>query len=119
MDHVQSPRNGGTLPEPDRIGYGSVHGRAPRVVIYLRVVADRISEARFTAFGCGVTIAAASCLTELAHQKTREECQQLSVTTVCEALGGVPEDRLHAVAAAVQALHDAWCDPPLKTDSSN
>lgn len=117
MDHVQSPRNGGVMPRPDRVGYGSLHNQAPRIEIYLQVEHDRVSAASFTAFGCGVTIAAASCLTELVQQRTREECQQISVDTICDALGGVPEDRLHAVAVVVQALNDAWQEPPLKNFS--
>lgn len=117
MDHAQAPRNGGPLAQPDRVGYGSLNSQAPRVEIYLRVERDRVSAASFTAFGCGVTIAAASCLTELVQQRTRDECLQMSVATVCEALGGVPEDRLHAVAVAVQALYDAWQEPPLKNFS--
>lgn len=114
MDHFQQPRNGGPLSNPDRIGFGSEEGRAPRVAIYLRLASERVAEARFTAFGCGVTIAAASCLTELALDKSREECLAISTETLSQALDGVPSDRSFALAIVVQALHDAWQDPPLK-----
>ena len=76
LDHARSPRNGGPLPSASAVGKASLHGRAPYVTIYLDIQDGTISQAQFTAFGCGVTIASCSALTEMLVGRTLDDGRQ-------------------------------------------
>jgi nitrogen fixation protein NifU and related proteins len=64
-DHTRNPRNRGKLEEPDlsREGVNALCG--DRIRIELRLVDGRISEMRFQAEACMVTVASASVLSGL------------------------------------------------------
>jgi NifU-like protein involved in Fe-S cluster formation len=107
LDHARSPRNAGRMHEPDRIGEASLDGSAPRVTIQLRIVGDHVVEARFLAFGCGVTIAACSMLTEMIRGRHVHDLQRLEPGDVIDALDGMPSDKAFCADLAVAALRDA------------
>jgi len=64
LEHFRHPRNRGSLPDANRAADGANMLCGDRVRIQLRVVDDRIVEARFTADACALCIATASLLTE-------------------------------------------------------
>lgn len=107
MDHAQSPRNRGTLQQADRVGVAGIPGRGRSVVLQLVLEGKCVTEAKFQAQGCGVTIAAASMLTELVIGRTLAECEQLTPQQLANALDGMPADKLDRAALAVAALHGA------------
>jgi nitrogen fixation NifU-like protein len=107
MEHFNSPRNGGVLEHPDRVGIVGVPGQGPFFVLYLKLDGDRVREARYRTYGCGPTIAAGSVLTELIAGRTIEECRGLTTEDVIAALDGVPPEKLHCPTMAVAALHKA------------
>jgi nitrogen fixation protein NifU and related proteins len=107
MSHFLSPRNAGTLDPPAVVGTGFVGGDIPAVEIYVRLEGGRVSEAKFKAFRCGATIAAASMLTELIQNRSVAECMALGENELFEALGGLPPDKLASASAAIAALRDA------------
>ena len=107
MDHFESPRNMGTMDNPDLVGLGSLGGQAPFVTLKLRICEGIVKEARFQASGCGVTIAAASVLTELIVGQRLAECTRISDESVLDALGGLPADKRYCASVAVMSLRDA------------
>jgi nitrogen fixation NifU-like protein len=107
MDHFNAPRNAGPMDVPDVVGSADVDGHAPRVTIYLRLGGEIISDARFTTFGCGVTIAACSMLTELVTNRTVCDARSLTSDELGNALDGVPADKEHCTAVAIRALRQA------------
>jgi NifU-like protein involved in Fe-S cluster formation len=113
MDHFTSPRNSGPMPDPDAVGHAGTPGRGAFMILYLRLAGGVVTEARFQTFGCGVSIASGSVLTELVARRPISECLALTAADVIAALDGVPPDKLHGPALAIGALHDA-----LKADSS-
>jgi nitrogen fixation NifU-like protein len=107
MDHFTSPRNSGTIDEPDRIGQAGTLGQGPFMVLYLRLNADLITHAKFRTYGCGTTIAAGSMLTELIIGRTLAFCRALTTDDLIAALDGVPPEKLHSPALAIAALQNA------------
>jgi len=110
MDHFSSPRNSGAMDSPDVVGYVGTPGRGPYFIITLKFSGGVISEAKFQTYGCGAAIAAGSVLTELIWHRSVIECMTLTTEDVIEALEGVPPNKLHGPALAIQALQQALKD---------
>jgi nitrogen fixation NifU-like protein len=107
MDHFLSPRNSGPMDNPDAVGHAGTPGRGAFMILYLRLAEGVIAGARFQTFGCGVSIASGSVLTELIRGRLIAECLALTATDVIAALDGVPPDKIHGPALAIGALRDA------------
>jgi nitrogen fixation protein NifU and related proteins len=107
MDHVMAARNGGVMENPDLTGHAGSPGRGAFLILYLKIQDGRIAEARYHTYGCGLTIAAGSMLTEMIEGRTIAECRELTVEKLIEALDGVPPDKLHFPGLAIAALRDA------------
>lgn len=113
LEHARFPRNGGRLENPDAVGHADRDGNPPTTDIYLRIEDGHVVSARFTTFGCGVSVAACSVVTVLATGKSLSACLALRAEHVVEALEGVPDDRRFCADLAVAALHAAilkWQD---------
>jgi nitrogen fixation NifU-like protein len=111
VDHFLNPRNAGLMREPDAVGEGEYAGCGDLARVFLRVRDGRVAEARFQAYGCGPTIAAASAGSELIALRPVEDLAHLKPEEVERALDGLPEDRKHAaevVADAVRAAAGQW-----------
>lgn len=107
MDHFQNPRNRRRLEQPDRVGVAGVPGRTRFLVLYLKLEGERVIETSFQSHGCGATIACGSMLTEMIAGRSISVCRSLSVEDLTAALDGMPPDKRHSPAMAIQALHDA------------
>jgi NifU-like protein involved in Fe-S cluster formation len=107
MEHFFAPRNPGRMDCPDRCGRAGSAGSGLLMVLQLRLSEDRVAEARFQTFGCGVAIACGSALTEMVTGRTLQECRSITEVELAQALGGVPDDKLHCPALAITALRDA------------
>jgi NifU-like protein involved in Fe-S cluster formation len=110
MDHFQTPRNAGALEKYDGMGEASLNGRAPRMKIYVALEKGSISRAGFETFGCGVSIACGSALTEMIVGCSLAECQRIAENTLLEALDGVPQEKRFCADLAVRALQAALSD---------
>ena len=110
VDHFLNPRNAGLMREADGAGSDEYAGCGDLTRFYLRVCDGRAAEARFQAYGCGPTIAAASVTTELAAGRTVEELAAIKAQEIEDALGGLPEDRRHAADVAAGAMRAAALD---------
>jgi len=111
VDHFLNPRNAGMMREPDAVGEGEFEGCGDLARVFLRVRDGTVAEARFQAYGCGPTIAAASAVSELVVLRPVDDLEHLKSQEVERALDGLPDDRRHAadvVADAVRAAARAW-----------
>jgi nitrogen fixation NifU-like protein len=107
IDHATRPRNVGVLERPDGVGTDGnpVYGNLVRISV---CVADgRVTAARFKAFGCSATIAAASMATELATGAPLLVARALDGAAIERALGGLPPGKRYCAAVAVSALQRA------------
>jgi NifU-like protein involved in Fe-S cluster formation len=98
------------MESPDAVGMASLHGQAPYVTVFLKMAQDVVERATFQAFGCGVTIACCSALTELVSGRTMAQCRALSAGDVVQALDGVPPDKQFCAELVVRALRQALDD---------
>ncbi len=110
MDHFMNPRNVGEVENPDGIGQiGNVNcGDIMRMTI--KVEDNRIADVKFKTFGCGAAIAVSSMVTEMAKGKTLEEAVRINRDDVAQALGGLPEKKLHCSNLGTDALKAAVND---------
>jgi len=112
-DHIANPRNVGELENPSGIGDVTNEVCLDRIRLTVRVVGDRLTDARVKASGCPPTIAAASALTELIIGKSIPELALLTRKDVAASLGHLPPAKTHCAVLAIDALRDAIDD--LKT----
>ena len=93
--------------EPDAAGEGEYKDCGDLARLFLRVRDGRVAEARFQAYGCGPTIAAASALTELVALRPVDDLVHLKPYEVERALDGLPDDRKHAADVVTEAARSA------------
>ena len=114
LEHYRNPRHVGTLDKPD--------GQAERenkvcgdvLQIFMKVEGDTVKEIRFKAEGCIPTIALASYAVEWATGRKVGEVQRLSPAQLANALGPLPQHKLHAALLVIEALRGALSDSFLK-----
>jgi NifU-like protein involved in Fe-S cluster formation len=107
LDHVLAPRNAGSMDTPDAFGTASLGGRAPHVTIYLKVEGDVVKQATFQTFGCGVSIACCSVLTEMVCEMPVTDARLITGGDLIAALSGVPQEKKFCAGMAVDALQQA------------
>lgn len=107
MDHFMSPRNVGNMPDADAEGIGGDPGCGDYLTLYIKVEDNVIEKISFLVFGCVAAIATSSMTTELVQGKSLEEALKLTDADITEALGGLPENKLHCSVLGVTALKNA------------
>jgi NifU-like protein involved in Fe-S cluster formation len=107
MDYFTNPRNVGSIEDASCVGNAGNPADGDTVRLYLKIEDERIVDAKVKVFGCPTAIAAASALTELIIGKTIDEALAVRNEDVSEALGGLPEGKLHCSVLAEAVLEDA------------
>ncbi|MCX8037369.1 MAG: Fe-S cluster assembly scaffold protein NifU [Candidatus Sumerlaeia bacterium] len=107
MDHFMNPRNVGEIPDADGVGQVGSPLCGDLMKITIKVVDGRIADIKFLTFGCCAAIASSSMATEMIKGKTIEEALTVTNQSVVEALGGLPEAKVHCSVLAEQALRRA------------
>ncbi len=107
IDHFQNPRNAGVIAEPDGVGTIGDPECGDFIRIYITVDNNCLSSVAFEACGCPASIATTSVLTELALGKTLKEALNIDELEVVEALGGLPEAKIHCSNLGTGALNQA------------
>ena len=110
LDHFQSPRNVGDIPDADAVGEAGNPISGNTMKLYLMIAGERITDAKFRAFGCAGTIASGSKLTEIIIGQTLDEALVIKNDTVAEALGGLPPTKMHCSVVAADSIHAAIKD---------
>jgi nitrogen fixation protein NifU and related proteins len=110
VDHFLNPRNAGMMRNPDATGEGVYDGCGDLARVFLRVRDGRVEEARFQAYGCGPTIAAASVTSELVVLRPVDDLLHLKPEEVERGLDGLPEDRKHVADVVIEAVWAAARD---------
>jgi len=66
-----------------------------------------LTDIKFKTFGCAAAIATSSMITKLAKGKKLSEVEKINYKDIVEALGGLPNIKIHCSAMASQALKKA------------
>jgi nitrogen fixation protein NifU and related proteins len=107
LDHLDNPRNVGSMAEPSASGQASNPVCGDVVHIFLKIDHGTIAAASFEAQGCPPTIAASSILTEMVTGLGIENAGNLRPADVTGALGGLPRNKEHCSLVAIDALRAA------------
>ena len=113
VDHVEHPRNVGSLDAQDpTVGTGLVGAPACGDVMKLQIrVSDAgvIEDAKFKTFGCGSAIASSSLATEWLKGKTVDEAETIKNSMIVEELH-LPPVKIHCSVLAEDAIKSAIAD---------
>lgn len=107
IDHFMCPRNIGTMPDADCEGTCGDPGCGDSLTLYLKIRDGLISDISFLVFGCVAAIAASSMTTVLAKGKSLEDALNITVADIANALGGLPEKKMHCSVLGATALKNA------------
>ncbi len=110
IDHFQHPRNVGLIPNADGVGAIGDPACGDYLRVFIRVSEGRISEIKFKVYGCPAAIATTSILTEIAMGKTLDEALRITDLDIAEALGGLPDPKMHCSNLGAEALFYAIMD---------
>ena len=111
MDHFEHPRNVGEIENPSGMGTVGNPKCGDIMRIYLDIDENQIiRDVKFKTFGCGAAVATSSMATELVKGKTVQEAMAVTNKAVMEALGGLPQVKIHCSLLAEEAIHAALWD---------
>ena len=120
LDHFMSPRNIGGMDDVNGIGAIGEPSCGDALTIYIQVNDNVITDISFLVHGCVAAIATSSMTTVLAKGKTLEEAYQITEENITDAMGGLPDQKLHCSLLGPEALkkaidnyrqneeHDGW-----------
>jgi len=114
VEHYESPRNVGSLPQSDEdVGIGLVGAPACGDVVSLSIRVNKdtkiITEAYFKTFGCGSAIASSSYTTEVIKGMQIDEASLITNTSIAKHLK-LPPVKLHCSMLAEDAIKAAIND---------
>jgi len=115
IDHFLHPRNAGQIPDPDGVGTIGDPSCGDYLRIYIKVKDNCIADIKFEIFGCPAAIATSSALTELAKGKSLDEAFEITDLDIVEALGGLPDPKMHCSNLGAGALQQAILDYIVRT----
>ncbi len=103
-DHYNNPRKLGELDDADAVAL--VHNPVCGDMLRLAVKWDgeRITKARFKAYGCAAAIAAASVVTELVEGTSVAEAASIQDEDIVAVLGPLPPMKIHALVLAREGV---------------
>jgi nitrogen fixation NifU-like protein len=101
------PKNGGMIKNADGVGQVGNARCGDIMKIYLSIKGGKIEDAKFKTFGCVSAIASTDIACDMIRGKTIEEALQLTNQDFVNALGGLPEVKIHCSVLAKEAIEAA------------
>jgi len=110
IDHFSNPRNVGGMEDANGIGTAGDPGCGDTMKLYIKVEENVIADVRFKICGCVAALASASVTTVLVKGKTVEEALKITNKDISDALGGLPEQKIHCSVLGEEAIQKAVAD---------
>lgn len=110
LDHFNSPRNVGRLPNPDGASETENPVCGDRIQLTVGLEDGQVSSIAYKVQGCSGAIASASAMTELVLGKQVTDALQLDRDAIAVALGGLPTLKRHGADLAIEGLRAALND---------
>ena len=104
MEHFSNPRNAGVIDNADGVGEAGNPVCGDMMTFYIKVKDDTLVDVKFQTFGCVAAIAVSSIVSEMAKGKKLDEAQRITRQVVAEALGGLPQNKMHCSNLGAEAL---------------
>jgi nitrogen fixation protein NifU and related proteins len=102
-----SPQNACRMTDADAEGSFGDPSCGDYLNIYIKVKNHCIDNISYLVFGCCASIATSSMTSVLAKGKSLEEALEITEDDIIEALGGLPENKIHCSNLGVSALRKA------------
>jgi nitrogen fixation NifU-like protein len=111
MENFQNPKHVGELSDANGVGQVGSPACGDIMKIFLKIDdAGIIQDASFKTFGCGAAIASSSMATDMIIGMNIEDAAKLKNSEVVEALGGLPNEKIHCSVLAAEAIQAAIDD---------
>ena len=110
MEHFSHPRNTGVIEDADGVGEVGNPMCGDMMTFYIKVKDNVIADVKFQTFGCVAAIAVSSIVSEMAKGKNLAEARKITKQVVAEALGGLPQNKMHCSNLGADALALAITD---------
>ncbi|HPJ01806.1 MAG TPA: iron-sulfur cluster assembly scaffold protein [Candidatus Limiplasma sp.] len=107
LDHFMNPRNIGGMDDANGFGAIGEPSCGDALMIYIQVNDNVITDISFLVHGCVAAIATSSMTTVLAKGKTLDEAYQITEENITDAMGGLPDHKLHCSLLGPKALKKA------------
>lgn len=110
IDYFRSPRNVGKITNPDGVGHVGDPSQGIDIELYIKVEGSTITDAKFKAFGCAVTIATSSMISQILKGKSIEQALMISEDEIAQALNGLPSHKMHCIKLGRELIKSAIDD---------
>jgi len=110
IDHFSNPRNVGEMEDANGIGDAGDPSCGDTMRLNIKVEENVITGVSFKICGCVAALASASVTTVLVKGKTIDEALMITNKDISDALGGLPEQKLHCSVLGEEAIHNAVAD---------
>ena len=110
IDYFSNPRNAGEMEDANGIGDAGDPSCGDTMRLYIKVEENVITGVSFKICGCVAALASASVTTVLVKGKTIDEALMITNKDISEALGGLPEQKLHCSVLGEEAIRNAVSD---------
>ena len=112
LKEFTNPKNMGEIKNANGIGKIGNPTCGDILLVYIKVEKDKkgeeiLTDIKFKTFGCAAAIATSSMITKLAKGKKLSEVEKINYKDIVDALGGLPNIKIHCSAMASQALKKA------------
>ncbi|MBP6857019.1 iron-sulfur cluster assembly scaffold protein [Candidatus Pacearchaeota archaeon] len=112
LKEFTNPKNMGEIKNANGIGKIGNPTCGDILWVYIKVEKDKkgeeiLTDIKFKTFGCAAAIATSSMITKLAKGKKLSEVEKINYKDIVDALGGLPNIKIHCSAMASQALKKA------------
>jgi nitrogen fixation NifU-like protein len=87
LDHVNNPRNFGTLAHPTHHSKDTNASCGDAIELQVHVKDGKIAEVAWSGSGCAISLASASMLSEMLLGKTLEEAKSIDEDMILEEMG--------------------------------
>jgi len=105
--HFKEPRNVGEIADASGIGETGDPGCGDFLKVFIRVEESIVMDVKYQIRGCPASIACASAMTELAIGKHIDDAMFITDEEIIEAIGGLPEHKVHCSALGASGLAHA------------
>jgi nitrogen fixation NifU-like protein len=110
LDYFENPRCAGELADANAIAEISNPICGDVMKLWLKVDGNRIVDARFKTQGCSAAIATSSFATEMIIGMELDRARAVTKEEIAEALGGLPQSKMHCSVLASDAIRAALKD---------
>jgi nitrogen fixation NifU-like protein len=110
MKMFANPKNAGVVQNADGRGKVGNMRCGDIMQISIKVDKDIITDAKFKTFGCVSAIASSDMACEMIRGKSVEHAKKLTNRDILDALGGLPEQKVHCSVLGKEAIEAAIAD---------